>query len=279
MSDGMTILFMLGIYWFKESGRRKMLLGIALIAVAIPPLLIATVRTNWMAVVVGIFLYLFYLRLEKTWIKVGIMILLSVGLIGYSLKGGSTPQYSVVAQQRTNTKSLTEIMIKNRTSGMADPLAEYSVQKRIATWTSIYGESFLYPLGKGQGTTGYAHSYYFQVLGEIGYPGILLFLTILVVGFYRGFRILALSRDPEIRELTRLMLTLIFMISFLNLTGTHLHTPPGDIFFWFTMGTISRFYRQTLTDNATIADAEKKAAENTGIPETASNQIAGEALA
>jgi hypothetical protein len=140
--------------------------------------------------------------------------------------------------------SLTEIMIKNRTSALANPLAEYSVQKRMATWAEIFTYSRFVPFGKGQGTTGYAHSYYFQVLGEIGYPGILLFLSILIIGFYRGFKILSLETSEEVKELTRMMLTILFMFSVLNLTGTHLHTPPGDIFFWFTMGAISRTYRE-----------------------------------
>ncbi len=279
MSDGMTLLFMLGIYWITESGRRKMLLGITLVLASIPPLLIATVRTNWMAVIAGLFFFLFFLRLKKTWVKVAIMVVMALGLVGYSLKSSGTPQYAAVAQQRSSGKNLTDIMIKNRTSGLSDPLAEYSVQKRISTWTSIYIESRIVPFGKGQGTTGYAHSYYFQVLGEIGYPGILLFLSILIVGFYRGFKILSLSRDPEMQELTRLLLTLIFMISFLNLTGTHLHTPPGDIFFWFTLGTISRFYRQTLTNLENLNGTETKVSVSTEKQIATTNEIAGEALA
>src|SRR5690606_36909637 len=139
---------------------------------------------------------------------------------------------------------LTDVMIKNRTSALVNPLKEYSVQKRIDTWKGILITSWYFPLGKGQNTTGYAHSYYLQVLGEIGYPGLILFLSILAMGLYRGMKVIRHSRDKDLAEFARLLVTIIFVISILNLTGTHLHTPPGDVFFWFSLGCISRFYRR-----------------------------------
>jgi uncharacterized membrane protein len=247
MSDGMTILFIVGIYWMVVKGRHMALFGLLLCASSVAPILIATVRTNWLAVVAGAFFYLFYLRLKNKWVKIGIMAVMMIAMIVYSAKSGGEGAgagYAAVQNQAAGKRSLTEIMIKNRTAALANPLQEYSVQKRLETWVTILYMSKIFPFGKGQGTTGYAHSYYFQVLGEIGYPGIMLFLAILIVGFYRGFMILSLSRDPDVQELTRLMLTIVFMLSVLNLTGTHLHTPPGDVFFWFSLGCISRFYRQ-----------------------------------
>lgn len=247
MSDGMTILFVVGIYWMVVKGRFMALFGLLLCASSVAPILIATVRTNWLAVIAGVFFYLFYLRLKNKWVKIGIMVVMMAGMIAYSAKSGGeggAGGYTAATPQAMGKRSLSEIMITNRTAALANPLQEYSVQRRMETWVTIMYMSRVFPFGKGQGTTGYAHSYYFQVLGEIGYPGLLLFLAILIVGFYRGFMILSLSRDPDVLELTRLMLTLIFMLSVLNLTGTHLHTPPGDVFFWFSLGCISRFYRQ-----------------------------------
>jgi hypothetical protein len=55
---------------------------------------------------------------------------------------------------------------------------------------------------------------------------------------------IANSKDGAGVEMARMKVTIIFMITILNLTGTHLHTPPGDIFFWFILGCISRIYRQ-----------------------------------
>ncbi len=277
MSDGMTIIFLMGTYWVVVKGRYVMLFGITMVGTCIAPLLIATVRTNWLAVIAGLFFYLFYLRLKKTWVKIALMALMAIGVIGYSVKGGAesggSGQYAALSQQATSKRSLTEIMIKDRTAALANPLAEYSVQKRMSTWVEIFGLSFVYPLGKGQGTTGYAHSYYFQVLGEIGYPGVILFLSILIVGFYRGFKVLSLSKDPEVQEMTRMMMTIIFMITILNLTGTHLHTPPGDVFFWFTLGAISRFYRQAVEETEAEKNLLKKTVEISSEPNGSSNPV------
>lgn len=248
MSDGMTILFLMGVYWIYSGAKSYKLLGTILCLAAIGPLMIATVRTNWLAVGAGLLFYLFFLRIKKRWVKISLMALMLTGIVIYSGKGGGetggTKSISV-KEIGLSKKSLTDIMIKNRTAALANPLQEYSVQKRMATWLSIFYDSKSHPFGKGQGSTGYAHSYYFQVLGEIGYPGVCLFLVLLFVGFYRAFTVIAKCPDPNIQELTRLLTTIIFMLSILNLTGTHLHTPPGDIFFWFSMGCISRFYTQT----------------------------------
>jgi hypothetical protein len=263
MSDGMTILFLLGIYWMYARGRHLKPFGALMAAASVAPIMIATVRTNWLAVAAGVLFYCVFLRIRKTRLQWALIAFMILGIGAYTAKGGgggggggSGRDASIAAQMNRKTPNLTETMIMNRTSALANPLQEYSVQKRLETWAGIIITSFYIPFGKGQGTTGYAHSYYFLVLGEIGYPGFLCFLAILGVGFYRGMKVIANSKDEDTVELMKMMVTLVFMLSFLNLTGTHLHTPPGDIFFWFTMGAISRFYRRWREEEA----LEKRAA-------------------
>lgn len=256
MSDGMCILLVAGFYWIAAKGRHTLPFGLLLAVAAIPPLLIATVRTNWLAMIAGIFFYCVFLRLQNKWTKLGLVAVMILGLGGYLIKGGS-PSGGRAAQSAAmashigkKDRNLTDVMIKDRTSALANPLQEYSVQKRIDTWNGILITSKYFPLGKGQSTTGYAHSYYFLVLGEIGYPGLLVFLAILVLGFHRGLKVINHEKDPNVAEFVRFLVTILFMISVLNLTGTHLHTPPGDIFFWFALGCISRFYRKMKADQA-----------------------------
>jgi hypothetical protein len=78
--------------------------------------------------------------------------------------------------------------------------------------------------------------------------------------------VIAKTQDEEVRELCRLLMTIIFMLTVLNLTGTHLHTPPGDIFFWFSLGCITRFYRETREALAKQAqpEARSESAASTG---------------
>jgi hypothetical protein len=257
MADGMVLLLAIGGYWILNRGRHAALFGFLLIGACIAPLLIASVRTNWLAAGVGAFFYVVFLRLKNRWAKIAIIAAMGAGIAGYLIKGGSGEsggsfQRNAAISARLNSKgpNLTESMIKNRTAALANPLQEYSVQKRMETWAGILYTSFYFPFGKGQGTTGYAHSYYFLVLGEIGYPGLICFLAILVLAFYRGMSVIGNTRDGETRELCRLLVTILFVITVLNLTGTHLHTPPGDIFFWFSVGCLSRFHRQMREESA-----------------------------
>jgi hypothetical protein len=276
MSDGMIILFVLGIYWMLAKGRHLKPFGLMLTLSSIAPIMIATVRTNWLACVAGIFFYTVYLRIKRTWVQWTVIGLMTAGIVGLTAKGnggtnGSMAQNAAISARLNKPSSnLTETMITNRTAALANPLQEYSVQKRMETWVGIIYTSRIFPLGKGQGTTGYAHSYYFLVLGEIGYPGLICFLAIVIVGCYRGMKVIANSKDKDTVELMRVMMTIIFMLSVLNLTGTHLHTPPGDIFFWFTMGCISRFYRvwrdESALETAAAAPASAEAKAGPGAP-------------
>jgi hypothetical protein len=262
MSDGMTILFLLGIFWMYVRGRHLKPFGLIMTASSIAPIMIATVRTNWLAVAVGVLFYCVFLRIRNTRLQWGLIVVMMLGIGFYSAKGGgsgggggSSQDMAFASRMNRKAPNLTETMIMNRTSALTNPLQEYSVQKRLETWAGIIITSFYIPFGKGQGTTGYAHSYYFLVLGEIGYPGFLCFLAIVWVGFYRGMKVIANSRNKDEAELMKFMITLVFVLSVLNLTGTHLHTPPGDIFFWFTMGAISRFYKRWREEEALEARA------------------------
>ncbi len=254
MSDGMVLMMAMGGYWIISRARLSLPFGLLLIGGSLAPLLIASVRTSWLAAAAGVFFYVVFLRIENKWIKIAFVAAMVGGLAGFAIKAGGggeggsgSFQRNAALSARLNSKgpNLTESMIKNRTAALANPLQEYSVQKRMETWTGIIYNSFYHPFGKGQGTTGYAHSYYFLVLGEIGYPGLICFLAILIFAFYRGMAVINRTRDTETRELSRLLVTVIFLLSVLNLTGTHLHTPPGDVFFWFSIGCLSRFYRET----------------------------------
>jgi O-antigen ligase len=271
LADGMVIMILTGAYWFIAKGRHTALFGLVLVAAAVWPLLIATVRTNWLAAIAGLFFYVVWLRIRKGWAKVALMAVVLSAMVGGALRsGGGSAQFQSAAiqgQLSSGSRSVSEIMIKNRTRALANPLQEYSVQKRMQTWGFIWQQTLHRPLGVGTGTTGYAHSFYLQTLGETGFPGLALFLAMLWLTFLRGFRVAARSRDPATAELARYLLTLVFVLSILNLTGTHLHTPPGDLFFWFALGTLHRFHRNLVEEEGAAAAAtaaERAAADERG---------------
>jgi O-antigen ligase len=241
LADGMCILVLLGVFYIFYKKNLSPIWGLGLVSVAVIPLLIATVRTSWIGVLAGLFLYAFFLRIEKKWIRNLVILFFIIAVSSMMLKGNGKNEDKSKLSGKAN---LADIMIRNRTSALANPLQEYSIQKRMQIWGEIWYFAVRKPLGRGQGTHGYAHSYYFQILGEIGFPGILAFLGILFFGFRYGFAILRMNPNKTQAELARLMLSMLFMFSILNLTGTHLHTNPGDIYFWFSLGTLAQLHRE-----------------------------------
>ncbi len=244
MADAMCLLLMLGAFYIALRRALSPLWGFYLVCLSIVPLLIATVRTSWVGAAAGLFFFFIYLRIEKTWIKGVILSVALVGLIGIISKGDNqSDSQNAALSAKISGSSLTDVMIRKRTAALANPLQEYSVRKRMQIWGEIWYYALQKPLGRGQGTQGYAHSYYFQILGEIGFPGILAFLGILIFAFIRGFQALRLKPARDELELTRFFLSILFMFSILNLTGTHLHTNPGDLYFWFSVGGLAQLYR------------------------------------
>ena len=158
------------------------------------------------------------------------------------------------------TQNMTQVMITNRTKALANPIQEDSFQKRVETWDIIIKEVYYnYPLGKGLGTTSYAHSFYFQILGELGYLGLLLFLLILYMVIRRGIILIRFSTNHDTKLLATALTSILLIICLLNITGTHLNSHPSDIIFWIACGFISQLYRQhvkqTLLDEPKISHA------------------------
>ncbi len=257
LSDAMCILLILGAYWLARGGMVQKSFGLIVMAAGTYPLLIATVRTNWIAAVMGLYFFFIFLRIMGPW-KKGIHLVLLV-LVAVALSAGSktedeTQNRQLSSHMQNDERGIHDIMVKERVQAVSNPMQEYSLLKRMDTWKGIWNYSFTYPLGRGQNTTGYAHSYYFQILGETGYPGLLFFLAILCLFFHRGFYVVRMATDPAAILLARLFLTMVFMFSILNLTGTHLHSNPGDIYFWFSGGALAFLYRHVRDEAATVKD-------------------------
>ncbi len=248
MADGMSILILIGSFYIARPLFATKAKGLLWTGVAVLPLLIATVRTSWAATVAGLLFFWIFLRLRQGWIRWVLLLIVTVAIVGLVTRSDSTADSqntTLASNLRGDSKKVTSILITNRTQALANPLQEYSIQKRMQIWTEIWYFAIRNPLGRGQGTHGYAHSYYFQVLGEIGFLGLFAFLIILFLSFKKGFQIIQGAQDPEIADLARFSMSLIFIFCILNITGTHLHSNPGDVFFWFTVGILSRLHSLT----------------------------------
>ena len=68
LSDAMCILLALGLYLFSMHTKRSKTFGLTAVLLSIPPLLFATVRSNWGGALVTIYLFLVYFRFHGKWI-------------------------------------------------------------------------------------------------------------------------------------------------------------------------------------------------------------------
>ncbi len=182
--------------------------------------------------------------------------------------GDDTESRQLNTHMQNDEKGLHDIMVRERVQAIANPLEEYSILKRLEIWRVIAMNSFKYPLGRGQGTSGYAHSYYFQTLSESGFPGLFLYLAILVFAFQRGLYVIRKATAPLAVLQAKLFLSLVFAFSVLNLTGTHLHSNPGDIYFWFSIGALAFLYQQCRREEMPII-SNPEPSETSGVERNA----------
>jgi O-antigen ligase len=104
------------------------------------------------------------------------------------------------------------------------------------------------PLGWGLGKFD-AHSYYFTVLFETGYPGLMLLLLILVLIFKVGYSLYLEEENRDKRVVARAIVTLLVTICVLNSTGPHTSSHPADIYFWGSAGLLFVLHRLPLFSN------------------------------
>jgi len=176
---------------------------------------------------------------------VTIVLVLVVSLVG-NLVGEpvfSATESPVLTEQQAPqagpaAKNITDVFVKERLSAMVSPFQEYSMVNRFTMWRTIIEHSFWLPQGPfGWGMGSFdAHSYYFSIFSDIGYPGIFLLLVIMIRVFMIGFRVYAAEEEPRRRALIRGMIVVLFMVAFLNITGVHVGSHPADIYFWFFAG-------------------------------------------
>jgi hypothetical protein len=147
-----------------------------------------------------------------------------------------------------------KLLIKDRVNAVKNPLEEHSMQSRLVIWGWILQDIWKIPdgiLGRGLGTVD-AHSYYLSILADTGIPGFVLFLIILIPVFRAGIRLHDRCEDPDRKLLIRLLLTILFLFSAGNLTGTHINNSPGNIYFWFACAILMRM--RYLTDTPLTDD-------------------------
>ena len=217
---------------------------LALIPIYFYGALITSVRSNWIGIVVTFCIWIFILQfrtIRSRIIMIGVLALffaltqyfeaaISSGLsidILLDVLGGNNQYYM-------------DLLVTERAGAISNPFEEYSLLSRITLWKfliSLSREPVMALFGRGVGALN-ADSLYITYLAEFGYPGALFIVSLVIFLIARGFSLLDSSSRPEVVSLAKGITIMNIVFAVINITGTHIHSFPGDAYFWFWNGVL-----------------------------------------
>ncbi|HEY9723687.1 MAG TPA: O-antigen ligase family protein [Oscillatoriaceae cyanobacterium] len=168
-----------------------------------------------------------------------------------------------LGQQANQTGQL----VANRIESLTRPTDVGSMSIRFAAWQQVIHNSTMYPMGAGLGigassrftgnyglaSIGYTESQLFSMLAELGYPGLILYVWVVLAGMLFAMRVHDRLQDPDLRMFAVFSLMVQAGMTVLGLTGgAVLYTLPGSACYWAAMGFVSVLPR---------IEAEEKARE------------------
>ncbi|MBN1758694.1 MAG: hypothetical protein JW863_10270 [Chitinispirillaceae bacterium] len=207
--------------------------------------LLTSVRSNWIGILLALGLWVVLLQIRGKRNR----ILMITGLFLFFILSqllDLSSQYNVGMNALFSSlgsgfdQKHMELLVTERTSAISNPFEEYSFLSRVNLWKYILSMS-VQPvnalLGKGVGAFN-ADSLYFTYLAELGYPGLLFIIGITVFLILRGFHLLDTTASPVVRSLAKGITLMNIVFAVVNVTGTHIHSFPADIYYWFWNGVL-----------------------------------------
>jgi hypothetical protein len=240
----LSIISLMILFSYIESKHIKILFYL-LVPIYFYATLITSVRSNWLGIIVSLVLWVFFVFLKDKRVRIAV---LTTTVILYSMTqfidfgGSSSPTSSAnsTIQKTINQKQL-DMLITNRANAITNPFEEHSLLSRLNLWKFIFDLSFdpyMGLVGRGIGTLN-ADSLYFTYLAELGYPGFFFIIGLICIFIFRGLS-LAERTSGKVRALAQGITIMNITFAVINLTGTHIHSFPGDAFFWFFNGILIR---------------------------------------
>jgi len=227
----------------KKTLKRKMIL--LLIPLFFYTALITSVRSNWIGILLSLFIWFFILQIKSNKKRITLIVSISlififIQLLDFTINydKGINSVISVITgafdQKQLN------LLVTERTSAISNPFEEYSLLSRLSLWKYLITLSAYPPhalLGRGVGSLN-ADSLYFTYLAEFGYPGLFFILWFVIFSIKKGFTLIDSSVPTEIISLAKGITLLNIVLAVVNITGTHIHSFPGDVYFWFWNGVL-----------------------------------------
>lgn len=207
-------------------------------------ILITSVRSSWIGTALSIFIWLFIVRVrgfrQRLLFFAGIaLIFMLFDVVQTAVQTGvNMGSFIATATGSERAGQNLNMLINERAVAVANPFQEYSFLSRVSLWRFIV-ESSADPqfalLGRGLGVLD-ADSMYMTYLAEFGYPGLLFLVAIIVVFIKSGFELIDRSRSTWMVAVAVATVTMDIVFSIIGITGSHIHSFPGDTYFWFWNG-------------------------------------------
>lgn len=224
--------------------------------------LITSVRSNWVGILLSLILWLLILQIKSNTKRIALIITLGLLFITSQLLDFSI-KYDVAINSLTSSITGTfnqqqlNLLVTERTSAISNPFEEYSLLSRISLWKYLITLSRYPPhalLGRGVGTLN-ADSLYFTYLAEFGYPGLIFILWFIIYSIQKGFKLIDSTAPREIVSIAKGITLMNLVLAVVNITGTHIHSFPGDVYFWFWNGVLFKLCAEYGTTRSTIRKA------------------------
>lgn len=208
--------------------------------------LITSVRSNWVGMIVTFILWSTIIHFKGTRNRVIIIVLVGIlfaimqVLESYIQTGLMPGKLLTLGTGKSNNQFL-NALVTERTSALSNPFEEHSLLSRISLWKYLLDLSRLPEmalLGRGVGALN-ADSLYVTYLAELGYPGMIFIVWLLAFFIIKSFSLLdkaPVSSPAFAIARGAVIMNIVFCV--LNITGTHIHTFPGDAYFWFWNGIV-----------------------------------------
>ncbi len=245
-ADYLIIAIIAALFLASIGKARSRIVLVPVIPLLFYGILITSVRSNWIGGLAVFFFWFVFLNVKKASnrilvIVVVILVFLSFQVLEESVSSGLGLRAVAAA---TDTKSAAHeyvnLLVTARTGAITDPFQEHSLLSRIALWKMILSYSVIPQMavfGRGLGALN-ADSLYFTYLAEFGYPG-LIFIIFLTIGFIsRGIGALDTLHDRRAFALVKAIVVFDMVFALMNVTGSHINSFPGDMYFWFLNGVL-----------------------------------------
>jgi hypothetical protein len=229
--------------WSKFKGKIFLYLLIPLFFYGI---LITSVRSNWIGAIAILFFWFVAFQIKRAHhrtatVIIVVLFLLACQFAADSLKNDTNMNsFKDIVGDKFGKQEYVNLMVTSRAKAIINPFEEHSLVSRVALWKYMFTLSAnpeMALLGRGLGTLN-ADSLYVTYLSEFGYPGLIFICGIFLAFIFNGLKKMNKLSDPAATILVNGIVCMDISLALMNLTGTHIHSFPGDVYFWFWNGVL-----------------------------------------